>query len=244
MAESLNKLILIVDDEEYLRDFIATDFQRKGYQTLKAANGREAFELIQTRGIDLVLSDIRMPGGDGIELLNNSKAYNTEMPVVMLMTGFADLTLEEAYDQGADAVFEKPFNRKRLFETVERALLMQASKWGKRPEGVDFELKVELHYGSLSAAVDAGALSLGRGGMFVSFAGPLPETESQVAFQIVLGNPAPKLEGTGIVRWVRSGQGAARRGCGLEFSYLEQDCLKDVLEFMQERQFKSFIPQK
>src|SRR5690606_2585354 len=97
-----------VDDEKVLCDAIAFDFKRKGYNVLCAYNGGDAFKIVQSQPVDLILSDVRMPNGDGVELLTNVKNHNYAIPIVMFITGFADLTLEQAYDMGVDAVFAKP----------------------------------------------------------------------------------------------------------------------------------------
>jgi len=63
-----------------------------------------------------------MPNGDGLSILDHVKKKNVFTPVVMFITGFADITLEEAFERGADAVFSKPFDRKVLMESVIRAI--------------------------------------------------------------------------------------------------------------------------
>ena len=60
----------------------------------------------------MVVSDIRMPGGDGSELLVSIKKFNPLTPRVIFITGYADLPLEEAYQQGTEAIILKPFQRK------------------------------------------------------------------------------------------------------------------------------------
>ena len=65
--------ILIVDDEIDLRDSIAFDYKRKGFNVLVASSGNEAFEIVKKNKVNVVLSDVRMPDGDGIELLYNIK---------------------------------------------------------------------------------------------------------------------------------------------------------------------------
>ena len=124
--------ILVVDDEAILRSAIVFDFKRKGFNVLDAENGAQAFEIVKANKIDLVLTDVRMPGGDGIELLDKIKALNASLPVVMFITGFADISLEEAYDKGVDAVFAKPFDRKALLAAVLKALSDINDKWTSR----------------------------------------------------------------------------------------------------------------
>src|SRR5665647_200205 len=111
--------ILIVDDEELLREALAFDFRRRGYNVILAGSGKEALAFLEKNHVNVVISDVRMPNGNGLELLAAIKKRNVFLPVVMLITGFADLSLEEAYNLGADAVFPKPFDRQALQAAVE-----------------------------------------------------------------------------------------------------------------------------
>ncbi len=119
--------VLVVDDDEDLREIVAEDFIQRGYDVRTAAGGDEAFRLVQQAPVDLVLSDLRMPSGDGIDLLKHIVALKAPRPDVILMTGFADLNSEQAHALGAAALVGKPFDRSALFATV-RAL--QAARGG------------------------------------------------------------------------------------------------------------------
>src|SRR6185437_7477193 len=186
----------------------------KGFRTFEAKNGREALEIAIENQINVILSDVRMPNGDGVELLNNIKERYPELPVVMFVTGFADMSLEDAYDLGADAVFSKPFDRKALFATVLRAVSAKDEIWSPRHhERVDTELGIRLAAPTFD--IQAQIVNIGRGGMFVSMSAPLPQIGDVVTFHIP---GAIATEGKGVVRWVRSQSTASLpAGCGVEF---------------------------
>src|SRR5258708_2581984 len=114
--------LLIVDDEVDLREVLTYSLQRVGFKVLEAANGKEAFDIIKKQKIDLVVSDIQMPGGNGIELLDNIRANHHELPVLLFLTGFADISVEEAYNKGAEALFSKPFDFRIVLRTILQAL--------------------------------------------------------------------------------------------------------------------------
>lgn len=80
-------LVLVVDDDEDLRNAIASDFSRKRVQTLTAENGNVALSIVKAKKVDVILSDVRMPGGNGVELLKSVKALNIDMPVMMFILG-------------------------------------------------------------------------------------------------------------------------------------------------------------
>lgn len=239
--------LLIVDDEEPLRKAIEFDFKRKGFNVLGAANGREAFDIVLQHKVDVVLTDVRMPGGDGIELLDRIRENNTTLPVVMFVTGFADISPEDAYHRGVDAIIAKPFDRKALLNAVISSVMPRSERWANLPERLAVDFNIDLEFPALSFVMQAKVLSLGRGGMFVALQGPLPSIETGVNFKIRFNQGAPStLSGIGIVRWVRAGecQPEPPPGCGIEFVYLENESREDLIDYIEKLRSKSFIPKE
>lgn len=238
--------ILIVDDEPDLREAIAFDFKRKGYNVLTAGSGREALAMLETKPVHLVLSDVRMPNGDGIELLDKIKEKNTLLPVVMLITGFSDISLEEAYDKGADAVFAKPFDRKALHEAVARALQPADERFLRREVRVVADLPVKLKFLKSDVSVDSRILNIGRGGIFCTLTDEFPSALEQVDFNLDTSLvPVPRISGLGVVRWVRRTDAEGfPKGCGIELINLDSECLVKVVELINFLKTKSFIPRR
>lgn len=114
MTESTVK-ILVVDDEELLRNSMAKFLERKGFTVEVAESANTAFAVLERRSFDLVLSDVRMPDGDGPFLLSliRQKA-GEDKPSVMFMTGYSDLGVEELMGLGAVQVFNKPVDRQDI----------------------------------------------------------------------------------------------------------------------------------
>lgn len=113
--------LLIVDDEESFRQRLAGLFQRKGFQVSEAASGAEGLALSRKERFEVVLLDIVLPDGDGVEILRKLKEASPEIQVIM-MTGNA--TVENAIASmklGAYDYLIKPFNLEELFILVERA---------------------------------------------------------------------------------------------------------------------------
>lgn len=245
MPEPKDITILLVDDEVGLRMAMAYDFKKRGFKVLEAACGRDAFEIVKSAKIDLVITDMRMPDGDGVELLDKIKELNPEIPVVIFVTGFSDLPLEDAYDKGADAVFSKPFDRKALMEIVIRVTLSREGKWDNRSsERLSSEFKIELYLPELGVAIQGKVLNIGRGGMFVSLQNNFPKIKGKVEFCIAFDHGMPKkIDGCGVVRWVRAnGSDAKPSGCGIEFEHLSDQSRKQVIELINSLKTKSFIP--
>ncbi len=114
--------LLIVDDELGMRQFLTHLFQREGHSVRAAENGHEAMDLLRTAPSDLIISDVRMPDMNGIELLRSARELLPDIEVVM-MTAFANVdSAREAFLLGAYDFVQKPFDNDLLKETVARAL--------------------------------------------------------------------------------------------------------------------------
>jgi EAL domain-containing protein (putative c-di-GMP-specific phosphodiesterase class I)/CheY-like chemotaxis protein len=113
--------VLVVDDEHLLLDIVVRTLQEAGYDTRSALNGHGALALIQSQSFDAILSDVRMPAMDGIELLRAVRERDDDVPVV-LMTGALDVaTAIEAVTFGALQYLLKPFTSDLLLSVVARA---------------------------------------------------------------------------------------------------------------------------
>jgi len=114
--------ILVVDDESFMRDAISDFLKEYGYSVLTSPDAYNALNVLQNNdSIDIVLTDIRMPGMDGIELLEKIHSLSPETPVV-LMTAFAELDVAlKALRKGAFDFLIKPYRPEYLLHIVEKA---------------------------------------------------------------------------------------------------------------------------
>jgi CheY-like chemotaxis protein len=122
--------ILVVDDEPDLREIISSRFQMEGSHVSLAENGESALKILATNHFDAVISDIRMPGGSGIELLEALQAMQSQesgasqktLPALILISGFSDLSRKDALAQGASALLVKPFDLDDMITAVSEAV--------------------------------------------------------------------------------------------------------------------------
>jgi CheY-like chemotaxis protein len=106
--------ILIVDDDERMTRTLADIFSTTGHQPVEANSGAQALELARTQPFDCVLTDVRMPGMDGVELHRQLRQTLPGLPV-MLMTAYAsDEIIRKGLDEGVVGVFDKPLNISNL----------------------------------------------------------------------------------------------------------------------------------
>lgn len=117
----MKKTILLVDDEADLREVLDISLSDTGYEVLTAENGSQALNILKENDIPVVITDIKMPGIDGIELLRKIKNKNPETEVIML-TGHGDLELAiKSLKHEATDFITKPINDEALEMALERA---------------------------------------------------------------------------------------------------------------------------
>lgn len=146
--------ILVVDDEEAIREVVSTMLESKGYRCTVAHNGRAAQEQIKRDAPDLVLSDMIMPEMDGIKLLEWMRQYNPDVPVIMV-TAIHDIsTALEAIRRGAYDYILKPFEKDQLFLGVGRALQHRRLVNENRNYQLDLKRQVDERTAQLQEALD------------------------------------------------------------------------------------------
>jgi CheY-like chemotaxis protein len=120
-AHDASSYVLVVDDEELVRDFIGRCLEDRGYAVKKADSAAEALELMVNKPASVVLSDIKMPGQDGLWLADRLRAHWPNTPVIMV-TGIDDLdTVRLSREVGAVDYVTKPIAREQLLQVVRRA---------------------------------------------------------------------------------------------------------------------------
>jgi len=102
--------ILIVDDEKSMRDFLKILLAKEGYEVVTAADGEQALNVLAETDVNLVISDIRMPGIDGLELLARIKDSEEDIPVIMITAFASPNDAVQAMKSGAYDYISKPFN--------------------------------------------------------------------------------------------------------------------------------------
>ena len=257
------KTVLVVDDEVDLREILKDEFLSVGAKVLEAGNGTEALSLVKAHPeVELIVSDIRMPGGDRISFAREVKKRNPKKPAVILITGFADLLPEEAYDLGAEVFFLKPFPLENLVSQLEWYLmqpedrLSPQSAQGSLPspqsthernpnkrtvyEGPPKSYSVVDLNLSLEKALGQGSFQPGRGGAFIK--------DSRFSYKVGSGIDVVLSDGhrfRGQVKWIRQDTNShLPQGFGLEFQSLESKSHQWFKEWLLKNKPQSYIPKR
>jgi DNA-binding response OmpR family regulator len=236
------KKILIVDDEEDLREIISFEFELIGFDIAVAENGRKGFEAFQREKPDVVLSDIRMPGGDGLELLKRIKSENPFYPPVLLMTGFADLSDEDTYLLGADFIFAKPFDSADLLHGVTNALIPFHERMNQS-SNITPATKLDINLSTFQNSIDERLFAIGRNGIFIHTQQVQKVgTPIEVLLTFEEGD-IREIGAKGIVRWSRVGQkGTYKQGMGIELTGLNTESMSIIQKYIETHRPLASIP--
>jgi CheY-like chemotaxis protein len=127
--------ILIIDDEKDVRNVLKEVLERAGYDAIVAANAREGLEKLESKGADLIITDVIMPGIDGVAAVKQIREDHPDVPIIVISGGgnvapmeyepgaiSTSAYLASATNAGANRTLTKPFERQELLDAV-RALL-------------------------------------------------------------------------------------------------------------------------
>ncbi|HYS43756.1 MAG TPA: response regulator, partial [Geobacteraceae bacterium] len=137
--------ILIIDDDTSLRRVLEYNLQEEGYRVLAAADGAEGLSLFDGEQPDLVITDLKMPGVSGFQVLATVKERSPRTPVMVITAFGAVETAVEAMKLGAYDYITKPFNRDELRLTVRKALEMRGLAEENRRLKEELSERAEFH---------------------------------------------------------------------------------------------------
>ncbi|MEO5574970.1 MAG: response regulator [Gaiellaceae bacterium] len=123
-AARVRPLVLIVDDDERLREYVRVNLEAEGYEVREAASGEDALEALGERSPDLILLDVMMPQVDGWETLRRIQEHTGvgAIPVIMFSGKVDERSAAEAESLGAQAFIGKPFDPRSLIESTKQQL--------------------------------------------------------------------------------------------------------------------------
>jgi two-component system nitrogen regulation response regulator NtrX len=169
------KTILVIDDEEGIRESVRMILEYEKYEVHVASDGETGLALVQKNSPDLVLLDVKMPGIDGLEVLQRLRQRSADLPVVMISGHGTIETAVEATKRGAFDFLPKPLDRDKLLVTVRNALqtarlsgdlrqLLERVEGGRRILGSSQAINEILRLVERVAPTDARVLITGENG--------------------------------------------------------------------------------
>lgn len=122
MVDRKKLVVLIVDDEPDILELMEEEFRYCGYQTVTATCGNDAIKILDSTSVDVVVSDYKMPNGNGMAVLSHVSKMERH-PVFFFVSGQADVSTEDAVRAGAKKFFSKPFDLDDLIKEIEQHLV-------------------------------------------------------------------------------------------------------------------------
>lgn len=231
--------ILIVDDEPEFCDFLASSLEKELDAKISVTdNGRDAMIQYGLHRPQVIVSDIRMPRGDGLEFLERIRNLGGQTPpAVVLTTGYADCRLEDVFADGADALFAKPFAVSDLVESIGHLTKPFSERWNFK-----YELKEEAKPLLFSNKNWITESSIGRGGFFVPAVENHFSVNTLVRFSVQTER-GQHLNGLGRVAWSRKlASNNLAAGYGIEFIELDGVTVKVLTNLFSKKLPIPFIP--
>ncbi len=126
--DQFGKRILVIEDDGEMRDLLKDYLKRKGYEVDSADNGSEAFSDLAEQVFDLIITDVRMPGLSGLDILPGIKKLQPQAPVIVITAFGSDDVCRRAFERGASVYLKKPLQLPDLGMLVHQLLLSKATE--------------------------------------------------------------------------------------------------------------------
>lgn len=228
--------LLVVDDEPALRHLIKKWLMMLGCQDVHVAgDGEAALELLRSRPVDLVLTDVGMPVLDGVGLVHCIAKAGKYLPSIVFLSGYGDVDRRIMHGFGVEAFVAKPFEHSDLQEVLQNALAERSTLWLSAMAIAPRQV-MSIHVRRFAEHATPDSICLGRGGFSAVSESPL--SLGKVAFQCAFEDGRPQVAGQGYVRW----RSRTDLTVGIEFGHLDACCHSWLTRQINESSPKSFIP--
>ena len=205
-----------------------------GCTVTEAADGKEALDILARDRFDAIVTDVRMPRVNGVELVHQLHLSGRYIPIVIFVSGYVDLALPDAFNLGVEAVMSKPCEKKDLGGAVKRSLLRRQLISSLRSPSI-LPLLIITSLGATASHV-----ALGRGGVSLEVHHSIV-ANSAIGFSLSFATePLTHLAGWGVLRWCEHSPDSSR--VGIEFMRLDEESLRQFAQWLEELDPVSFIP--
>jgi FixJ family two-component response regulator len=232
--------VIVVDDNEVMCNLLSSNLENFGVNVTAVYEPEKALELLAVDRYDCIISDIRMPGMDGVELLERIRENNPLWPFVILISGHHDYDMDDLLNYGAVDFVNKPFKIEEIYNLVSNYFiddLVQRNRVMLLDRDVDYQFS--------ELVIDLNFVSVGTGGAFISFS-DMPHLEkaevgSVYDFNVKVGNTNEPIKIAVEVVWKKE-KGEEHPGLGVRFLTLTPQVDAFVKKHISENKISSFIP--
>ena len=125
--------VLLVEDDQWIRDSLRRFFANENCALMAVETGEDALEIIKDKDCDIIITDYRLPGMDGLAFLKKAQDINAQVKKILLTAYMTEAVISEAFRLGVHEFIEKPFSTEDLEEALARILEKKLSDNGLRP---------------------------------------------------------------------------------------------------------------
>ena len=160
----MNERILLVDDDPGLSEVIVMLLEREGYAVFHAPTRKQGIGIVEARELDLVITDLKLPDGTGLDVIAGVRARRPRLPIIMITSYSSMESAIDALRAGANDYVIKPFNNEEFLRAIARALNDRRTVRGARPLAIEEYIRevVERFQDAYSETELARMLGIGR----------------------------------------------------------------------------------
>ncbi|OUR98731.1 hypothetical protein A9Q84_04780 [Halobacteriovorax marinus] len=232
--------VLVVDDNSVMCEVLASSIEKYGIKATTLTNPEKVFDLLEVERFDCIISDIRMPGMDGVELLEKVRTVHPFWPFVILISGHHDYDLDELLNFGAVAFVQKPFKADEIYQLISNYYvddLVQRNRLMLMDKEVSDCFNKDI--------IDLATVSVGTGGAFISFDEIPTLVKANVGkfydFNVKVDEHSEVVKIVAEVVWKRS-PNEENAGLGIRFLTLTPGLDKYIKKHITQNKISSFIP--
>lgn len=232
--------VLVVDDNAVMCDVLSSSIEKYGISVTSLTRPEEVFDLLEVERFDCIVSDIRMPGMDGVELLEKVRKVHPLWPFVILISGHHDYDLDELLHFGAVAYVQKPFKADEIYKLISNYYIDDLVQ---RNRLMLMDKQVSSHFED--HVIDLASVSVGTGGLFISFDKVPSLIKADVgSFYDLKVKVEDHFEAVKIVAEVvwKRGADEENAGLGIRFLTLTPGLDKYIKKHISQNKISSFIP--
>jgi DNA-binding NtrC family response regulator len=160
----MNERVLLVDDDPGVAEVLGLLLEREGYAVFPAAARKQAIALVESREFDVVVTDLKLPDGTGLDVIAGVRARRPRLPIIMITSYSSMESAIDALRAGANDYVVKPFDNDEFLRAISRALSERRTVRGARPLAIEEYIRevVERFQDSYSETELARMLGIGR----------------------------------------------------------------------------------
>ncbi|WP_127717930.1 response regulator [Halobacteriovorax sp. HLS] len=232
--------VIVVDDNEVMCELLATSLEPYGINITAVTESEKVLELLEVDRYDCIISDIRMPSMDGVELLERIRKTHPIWPFVILISGHHDYDMDDLLNHGAVAFVQKPFKVDELYSLISAYYIDDLVERNRA-----MLMDKDVLYDFSENTIDLSQVSVGAGGIFISFDNS-PELRSSVVgnvydFSLKVSDQINAVQVAAEIVWKKE-ENIDTPGVGIRFLTMTPQIDSYIKKHISKNKIQSFIP--